>query len=1080
MLRRVRGAEYEPLKELLPTSFEPLYAIVDKALSLDPSDRYENAGAMYEDLVQLLYADGQHVGAKALSEHVAKVMGAVGRNRRTTDIRRALLDDRLAHTGIDATPVEVPKNRRPTGSSKVRTKEQKARPQAERRDLTVLTVGRHGAPKLPNELIQPMVRFGGRLLNEKPTAGWWHVVFGLDSPDGRDTDSAIRFFLLLRRIMLTGNTAFPSFQVGVHCGRAVLDASGELLRDEHCGALVSESTTTAELAQPGQVLLSAESERVAGRTFELRRVPGADRWAVIQERKSNETQGKFVGRQLELKRFGEFLAEATRGSARTIALVGEAGTGKSRLLAECTRRLHLGGHDIGIYVARLHRQTSKIPFGACLEMLRVILGIDALDPPVVVKHKARRLRELGLPNQERMAIESLLGVDMQTSDFSHTQGLPVAEAVTRIAGRLAEDRLTIFAFDGVESADRESLSVLKKVLQNNRRHNVVVVLTHPPGDLADWKILPGYKSLELHNFDVQTTETLICQRLGAESILPSLLDDIVAKSAGNPLYIEEHVRALQDAGAVTKDADGRLVFKPEAATIDIPKTLRGMMAARLSRLAPRTRHLVQVAAVVGQRFGVDLLAKVTDLAGNVVGDTLAELQHHGLIIKENHDEYRLANALFGEVIRDGLTIEARRQIHLDAAEAIEILYPNRLDEFAERLSYHYAEGGDRKRAITNLVRASSRLEADLAFTGALSHLEKALDTMALMPDADRVERLELYLKFGQLCLRSRQLKRGAARMIAGFDLADGLGRDDYAARFCMLRGQLLSISDRIEESREWLQRARNIARRHSGQALVRDVMIASAEVETRNGNFLGAVTSLKEAHKASINSADKVARLRSLLALSVAYAGSGDKAGAMRSIAEARVLAGAQADDITVCELFEAEARVHYYVGNRDEAIEAAERALDIAKEHDFARSIVINAYCAGECYLRLHEFKKAFVRLRYSYDVSREYGFKKMQHTNLRMLGFLDVMRRGSSEGRARIVDANRYASENGHVGDLIQGTFMLAYADHFLERHRDALKGFREAMQLAEASGNKLYEEAARRALDALAVGHPVELPV
>ena len=1079
ILRRVRSAQFEPLSEFLPASLEPLCSIVDKALAADPQDRYQNAGQLYEDLIQFLYAEGQHVGGKALSEYMARIMGLATRARGTTGIRRALLADSLVHTGTDATPIEIPKKRRSLSSS-VRPKPDGARPQSELRDLTILAMGPHDAASLPDDLVQPMIRFGGRLLNSKPTAGWWYLVFGLDAPDGHDTDTAVRFFLLLRRIMLTGHTDVPSFQVGIHCGRAILDGKGELIRDKHCSALLSDATTTAELAQPGQVLLTPDAERAARRSFELRRVSGTERWAVVHERKSDETQGKFVGRQNELKRFGELLADATRGSARTIVLVGEAGAGKSRLLSECARRLRLGGHDIGVYVARLHRQTSQIPFGACLEMLRVILGIDALDPPVVVKHKAQRLRELGLPNQERLAIESLLGVDVEPVGFAHTQGLPITAAISRIAARLAEDRLTIFGFDGIESADPESLSVLRSVLEITRTSNVVVVLSHPPGELADWTVLPGYETIRIGNLNKQTTQSLAAHRLGVAEIPNKLLDDIVAKSAGNPLYVEEYVRALQDADAVEPGADGKLIFRPDVAAVDVPKTLRGMMAARLLRLAPRTRNLVQVAAVAGQRVILDLLAKTTGQPANVVKDTLAELQHHGLVIRQNNEEYRLANELIGEVIRDGLTIDARRQLHLAIAGAIESLYPNRLDEFAERLSHHYDEGGDRKRAIANLVRAAGRLEDDLAFSGALTHLEKALDTMALVPDLDRTERLELYLKFGELCLRSRQLQRGAARMIAGLDLADGLGRDDYAARFCMLRGQLLSISDRIEESRDWLQRARNIARRHSGQALIRDVMIASAEVETRNRNFMKAVEALQEAYVASVNSADKGAQLRCLIALGVAFAGSGNKDKALHSMAEARILAGPNADQITICDLFEAEARVHYYVGNREESIEAAENALEIAKEHGFMRSIVANANCAGECYLRLRKFKKAFARLRYSYDVSKEFGFQKMQHTNLRTLGFLDVMRSGSSEGRKQMVDACRYASKNSHVGDLIQGTFMLAYADQTLQRHGDALKGFREAMRLARSTGNTLYEDASRRALDAMAVGHPVELPV
>ena len=1078
ILRRVRQVDYEPLNDVLPPEHQPLSAIIDKALAADPNDRFQDAGQMYEAIVEHMYADGRHVGARTLADHITKVMGPSKRVRRTTGIRRALLDDSLVHTGTDKTPVEVPKSSR-SQSSSVRAARIGDRPQAERRDLTVLALGPHGAPSLPKDVLAPMQRFSARLVNDMSTSGWWYLVFGLDAPDGRDTETAVRFFLLLRRIMLTGTGSLPSFQVGIHCGRAIVDADGQLVRDEHYAQLLGQATQSAELAQPGQVLLTAEAERAARRAFELRRVPGADRWAVAHERSAKDTRGRFVGRREQLKRFGQLLAEAGRGTAHTIAIVGEPGSGKTRTLLELQRRLRLGGHEVGTYVARLHPQSSRVPMGACLDMLRVVLGMDPLDPPVVVKHKARRLRELGLAEPQRRAVESLLGLDVEIDEAQQSLDLPTGDAILQVTRRLAQDRLTIFAFDGVDAADPESLSLIRSLLSRPRSSHVLVVITHRPGGFTEWESLPGYEKLVLVPFDRATTKALVCARLGTQNVPAQLLDEIEDKSRGNPLYIEEHVRALQDAGAIEPGVDGQLVFVPEVADVQVPKTLRGMMAARLSRLTPRTKNLIQVAAVVGQRFSLDLLAKITGREPNVVRDTLTELQHHGLVQTESYDEFALANQMIGEVIVDGLTLEARRHLHLATATAIEALYPSRLDEFAERLAHHHRDAGDRKKSVHYLVRAAGRLEADYAFGGALTHLESALDATALEADPDRTQRLELYLRLGQLCLRSRQWDRGAARMIAGLDLADGLGRDDFAARFCMLRGQLLSHSERIDESRDWLQRARNTARRQGHPSLIRDVMIASAQVEIRNGNFAGAVQPLEEAYEASVRSGDNAAQLKSLMSLGIARAGNADRKGALQAIANARTVAGPQADQVTICELFEAEAQTHYYLRNRQEAIESSEHALQIAKEHGFNHSMVVNAYYAGECYLRLRMFKQAFARIRYSLDLAEQFGMSRMVHINRRTLGFLDVLRTETSESRQSIVEACEFAARNGHVGDLIQGTFMLAYADHTLERSRDALEGFRETMRLAQASGHKLYETASRKALDALAVGHPVELP-
>ncbi|MEM9074364.1 MAG: protein kinase [Myxococcota bacterium] len=1063
-LQRVREGRADPLRSVAEHVPEELCAIVERAMNPDPRERHENAGRFYEDLIQFLYASGRRVGAHDLSNYLDALRAASEGRRAVKEsdagLRAAFeIDTAVGRPGgHEQTPAEVPSARSVAGKvttgtgSAVHTPV--ARPQAERRDVTAVSA-RPG--KGVKEIFE---RFGGEVVRESAEAVT--ALFGRRNPDGRDSEHAARAGLSL-----------PEGSRTIHAGRVLVDVSGELLEDEAFELVVGECEGLLADAEE-RLVASDQTEAALRRFFELR--PRGDVFEVLGERNLTETLGRFVGRKDELRRVGEILAVANKGRQCLLSLVGDAGIGKSRLLLETMRRLRLGGHDVGMYVCKVPRHSRNLPLSAAQEMLRVLLGIEDFDSESEVSEKVQRLRELGMPAAELNAVSTTLGI-LTSTEVPVDGRRPLFAAIARIALKLAEDRLTIFAFDDFQEVDDESLALLEGLVTKGSTGRIVIVAAYRTDRRFAWSELPNSFELQLGPLSDEDMMRLTAARLGSEEVPSELLREVSAKSAGNPLYAEEYVQALLDAEAIEL-TDAKVKYQPDVA-VEVPKTLRGIVAQRLSRVTPQQRHLLQVAAMVGGRFHDALLARVTYEEDTVVGGAVESLVQRGILVRTHVREYGFAHHLIPEVVKSGLPIDARREIHAAIGKALEDLYPNHIDDLAERLAFHYREAGQRPRALEFLIRAADRLEGEHNLSGAIGFVSRAIEMLAKGASLDRDRLLQLYRRIGDLCLRGRELDQGLEHVEGAIDLAEGLGREDHLARFSLMKGQYLVLAQRIGDAENWFGKARQVAKTVGNRDLLRDVTTALADAYSRNGEYAKAVTLLQEALSLAQEANDPPAQIRCLIPLAHAYGGGADPESALQALAEARRLMGSSPERITECEVHKTEALVHYYAGDVPRALESGYRGLELAKEYGFPYEAVVNAHNVGELHMREGDYKRAFAMLRYSYDVAKDHGFVKLQYGNLRVLGFIDAVKLGSPEGRSKILEAYIYAQRQGYVWDVVQARYMLAIVDITQGETVDGRRGLREVLQLAAENGMSHYERAAEEALAALDAGLPVPMP-
>jgi len=438
-----------------------------------------------------------------------------------------------------------------------------------------------------------------------------------------------------------------------------------------------------------------------------------------------------------------------------------------------------------------------------------------------------------------------------------------------------------------------------------------------------------------------------------------------------------------------------------------------------------------------------------------------------------------AHALVRQVVTEGITLPARKEIHAALCDAIQTLYPNRLDEMSERLARHFLESGQHDEAVDALVKAARRYEGESANEEAVHALRRAADILALMSSTDHERMFKIYEEIAELCFRNRDLDLGADLMLRALTLAENHGAPAFAARFCVWRGRMLVSASKIEEGRRWLDQALQVARGLSDMSLLRDVFVATADADARSGEFEKAVAVLKEALSLVRSGNNRPAQLSCLMPLALTYARMDDPISAMRTLAEVQLLAADDSNPLTDAQVLRLESQIHYHARNPAAVATAASRGMELAREANLFYEAALNAHNLGEAFLRMGDHRRAFAALRRSYEIAAEHGYTRLQMSNMRILGFIDATRFGSTEGRARLLQAIDYAVEHEYVWDVIPGKYLLGIVEQNRGDLAAARAALREVLTLAAQHGHRKYTQDSEAALRELDAAVPITLP-
>ena len=1093
-LRRVQAGEYPPVELLRPEIPQDLIGLVNMAMKRLPEDRYADAGRMYESMLAFLYREGSRYGAHELATFLQRFRGSMPPPAAMAADR--LLEGDQHGEASEKTPVEVPSLRPQSGPPEPRSIDiDRATELGERREVTAVVVELpERDPSWAAERAEAIIgRYGGRvLLREEEYLG---ALFGMDEPDGRDTEVATRCALvMLRALEGTGIPAAPASaaslaaamgdldrapdtrspnrraSVGLHAARIHLTADGQPTDDDRLRSLMQTARDYAR-ASEGLCAISATAMRQVKGLFEL--APLADgitsrtglTGAVVRDvRDPKETFGRFVGRKDELRALAEVLAAATKRQASVFTLRGDHGVGKTRLLHEVDRRLQKGGYNIGFYLATCPPHGRDYPLSGVACMLQVLCGVVEGDPPERILSVQPRLRALGLQDEDVAAVLGTLGAPVPASN-PHAKAA-LKHAFSRMMASLSEDKPHIFAWDDAHCLDEDSFAVLEAVYARLAKSRIVFTFASRAGFSHPLEMVGRHMVLDLADLTPADAAELVGARLGVDGVPDELLRFVRDRAGGHPQFVEELLKALVDSGAVRVEEKRITTMRLVGQEIALPKTLRGLVASRVARITPMERATLQAAAALGEPVEATALARMLGLPMSTVEGSLAALRGKDFLVHTGPSALRFTSPILREVVMDALTLEASRDMHAAAASALLGLLGGELasGDQAARIAAHLYQSGDSERAADYFARSGEERLRARQMEAAANDLARAVE----LCDVEKRDAFELARWFDALTQAVRLARKcpDAAALCERV-----LGRIDRAAdvktrvHARVGAGVMMAALHEFDRALDHFGEAERIA--EGDEPLAKKVLLAYAELAARQGDFNRALAMIERLERIVTGEGDRAEEHKVLLYRAQAHSALGDRRAAL--IAIERAEATLPDDPTAACERKKLAALVDYFGRDFRAAVLRAEEAVDGARALGLVYEVAVNLHNLGDFLIRLEDYPRAYGAIRQSLDLAQEGGFERLVHHDRMFLAFLDGIA-GEMRAEERLMTGIEYAEEHDYTWDALNGRTLLAT---LLKRRGELVRAreeFEIALTEARDSGNRLLADDCEAALAAL----------
>jgi len=556
-------------------------------------------------------------------------------------------------------------------------------------------------------------------------------------------------------------------RVGVNSGEVVVGAIGNDLHMEY--SAVGQTTHLAarmeQLATPGTVRLTAHTLGLAegfvhvsplgpmpvrglSEPIEVYELKGVSGLRTRMQAAAAKGLTRFVGRQAELETLGQALKKAGAGHGQIVALVGEPGVGKSRLLWEFTHSHRTQGW--------LALESGSVSYGKAtayrplIDLLKVYFRVEERDD-------ARRLREkitgklLTLDKTLEPILPALLTLlDVGVEDDEWQRLHPTQrrsrtlEACKRLLFRESQVQPLVLIFEDLHWIDSETQAFLNSLIESLPTSRVLLLVNFRPEYQSSWGSKTYYAQLRIDPLPPENAEELLLGLLGGGEEQRDLRRTLIERTEGNPFFLEESVRSLVEAGVLAGER-GNYRLQAPLASIQVPGRVQAVLAARIDRLEPEDKRLLQTAAVIGKDVPFPLLQAIADLDEQALQTGLGRLQAAEFLYEANlfpDIEYTFKHALTHEVAYSSLLQERRRTTHARIVSAMEVLYAGRIAEQLERLSHHAVRGEAWPRAVDYLHRAGLKALSRSANQDAVGYFDQALHAVEQLPESrESIEKL---------------------------------------------------------------------------------------------------------------------------------------------------------------------------------------------------------------------------------------------------------------------------------------------------------------------------------------------------
>jgi class 3 adenylate cyclase/tetratricopeptide (TPR) repeat protein len=521
---------------------------------------------------------------------------------------------------------------------------------------------------------------------------------------------------------------------------------------------------------------------------------------------------KFVGRQREIELLKRALDLVESGFGQVVAVLGDAGVGKSRLFHEFKVVAQSACTVLETFSLAHGKQSSYLPLVELLKHYFAIAVEDdkrrrreqrvakllAVDSGRVFSPWRRRAREkvtskvLALDRHLEDTLPYLFGLlGIQDSSDPLVQMDPLVkrrrtlEAIKRVLLRESLKQPLMLIFEDLHWVDGETQAFLNLLADSIVNAPLLLVVNYRPEYRHEWSDKSYYTQLRLEPLRRENAEQMLDTLLSAplvqslnetEAALKSATgkrakrgvearagDDvelvrlrrlIIEKTDGNPFFIEEIVQALLEQGILQRPvakSDGPLRLAKSLDHLKLPPTVQGVLASRIDRLATREKELLQSLAAIGREFSLPLIKRVVDCSELELDGMIATLQSSEFIYERPafpEVQYLFKHSLTQEVAYNSLLLERRKLLHERTAHALEALFADRVDEHLADLSFHYSRSGNNSRAVEYLIRAAEQTQQRSAFSQAAAYLQEALARLEDEPAGPDRDRKEIAIRAG--------------------------------------------------------------------------------------------------------------------------------------------------------------------------------------------------------------------------------------------------------------------------------------------------------------------------------------------
>ncbi len=649
------------------------------------------------------------------------------------------------------------------------------------------------------------------------------VVFGAPVAHEDDPQRALRTALAMQKVFADHAARMKKergielgLRIGVHTGMVVAGSVRSVAEYGVMGDTVNIASRIQSAAGPGEIYVTQNTFRLTNREFSFREVgpvemKGKEKpilvYALATERvdvrPAIDVSAPLVGRWMELSRLDLAYQSSRLGHTEVVLITGEPGIGKSRLLSEFTG-LAMASEDgtkasEGPRVMRwTFSRVNQRSYAGFIEPLLVELQIDSTAADAQNKLNAR-LEGLGFANPTQ--------VSPILAQFLHLPGAPEPAsdseewkrsmfiAVYDVIAALARARPLLYVLEDLHFADAASLDLLWFLASRASRVPLLFLLAQRmgPGTPEPRPSRTNFTQLVLEPLSDEEAARIVEATF---DWMPSeLRDRIVARAGGNPYFIEESLRSLVDSGAVQKDDTGEWRLHDRPSALEVPATLHAVVAARIDRLQPAARECIQLASVIGQRFGDRVLREA---GGNRIADAVDQLIAADLVLEAAPGErregrYRFKHAIVQEVAYTTLLMRRRAEMHRRVAEAYEtVLSENELRDFYPALAHHYLLGDVPDKAVGYSWKAAQRATAIHAYVEALRFAEQSLEVF------EKLERIDQAVETLDLIARVRRYRGENDGALAAYERALVLleARDPKAPDVATVLAQMAELCTR--------------------------------------------------------------------------------------------------------------------------------------------------------------------------------------------------------------------------------------------------------------------------------------------